>query len=98
MLRLVSRHPARLALGFAIMARDSATRLRLTTIVIFCDRAIKWARTAADVSGEIVVDAGCGETLVDEVARDGQITATEAEQLRRQFAEIQTEAREGRII
>lgn len=98
MISLNPRHPIRLALGFFIMLRDAAQRLRQPTVLVLADNGARWATQAAAVDGEIVRDAGCGETLVTEVARDGKITPVEAEQLRKAFTEIQTEAREGRVL
>ncbi len=95
---LATRHPIVLALGFGVMVRDAATRLRLSTLLVYCERGIAYCRRAADVEGEIVRDAGCGETLVDEVARDGKITPAETAQLRRAFEEIRVEAHEGKIL
>ena len=54
--------------------------------------------TVREVFCELVREAGEGEMLVEEVARDGKITATEAKQLRDLFAEMGTEAREGRVV
>lgn len=80
------------------MLGQAAQRLRQPTVLVLADNGARWARKAADVDGEIVRDAGCGQTLVDEVARDGKITTAEAAQLRRAFTEIEEEAREGRVL
>lgn len=95
---LAPRHPVRLAVGSARILGDLAQRIRNSAILIWAEKGEQWAREAAGVDSEIARDAGNGELLVDEVARDGVITPTEAAQLRRHFSEIGTEAREGRIV
>lgn len=96
--RLARLHPLRLVLGGARFARDLARRAGCTSCVVWCEQVEAWALRAGTVTCEIARDAGCGETLVDEVARDGVITPAEAAQLRRQFGEIATEAVEGRVV
>lgn len=95
---LASRHPVQLVLGGIMLAEQMATTRRQLTLAALCDSAIDWAHDARDVVVEIVRDAGNAALLVEEIARDGRITPAEAAQMRRVLQEIETEAREGKVI
>jgi hypothetical protein len=95
---LAEQHPVQLVMGGLLLAEELAAKDRQLSLACLCDMAAEWCDSARAVFAEIAADAGCGETLVDEVAKDGVITPTEARQLRGLFEEIGTEAREGRIV
>ena len=95
---LTRDHPAQLCWGFLLEVEEQARLKHQLVFTFLADCARPAVLTVCDVFREIVRDAGNGETLVDEVALDGVITTTEARQLRGLFAEIGTEAREGRVV
>ena len=95
---LAPTHPIQAVFGGLLLGEELARKTGQLSLAVLCDQAAEWADTAREVFAEIVRDAGGGELLVDEVARDGHITPTEARQLRGIFEEIETEAREGRVI
>lgn len=91
-------HPVQMVIGAVLVADELATRRGQLSLAVMCEKAAEWACATRDVLVEIARDAGNGELLVDEIARDGLITPTEARQARALFGEIGTEAREGRVI
>lgn len=91
-------HPVQLVLGGLLIAEELATKNRQLSLAVLCEKAAEWACESRAVLVEIAQDAGNGELLVEEIARDGIITITEARQARGLFAEIGTQAREGRIL
>lgn len=95
---LVPAHPIQAVFGGLLLGEELARKTGQLSLAVLCEQAMEWADTAREVFSEIVRDAGAGEVLVDDVAKDGVITPTEANQLRGIFAEIETEAREGRVI
>lgn len=91
-------HPIQAVFGGLLLGEELARKTGQLSLAVLCEQAMEWADTAREVFAEIVRDAGVGETIVDEVAKDGVITTTEARQLRGIFEEIETEAREGRVV
>lgn len=95
---LSEEHPVQAVMGGLLIAEELARKGAQLSLATICESAAEWCDNVVAVFEEIAADAGNGELLVDEVAKDGQITAREAKQLRGLFAEIKTEASEGRII
>lgn len=95
---LAPTHPVQSVFGGLLLGEELARKTGQLSLVVICDAAAEWADSAREVFAEIVRDAGAGELLVDEVAKDGVITPSEARQLRGLFEEIATEAREGRVL
>lgn len=95
---LIADHPAQLCWGFVLEVERLAVERRQLVFSFLADCARPAVLTVREVFKELVREAGEGEMLVEEVARDGKITETEAKQLRDLFSEIGTEAREGRVI
>lgn len=85
-------------MGGILIAEELARKGAQLSLATVCESAAEWCDQVIAVFEEIARDADSGELLVDEVAKDGVITRAEAKQLRSHFAEIGTEAREGRII
>lgn len=96
--QLHEEHPVQAVFGGLMIAADLATKGRQLSLATICESAAEWCDQVWEVFAEIARDAGNGEILVDEVARDGVITKREAKQLRSLFAEIGTEAIEGRVL
>lgn len=95
---LVGQHPVQLVMGGLLLAEELAAKDRQLSLACLCGMAAEWCDQVREVLAEIGRDAGNGELLVDEVARDGVITPREAKQLRGLFSEIGIEATEGRIL
>lgn len=95
---LAHSHPIQAVFGGLLLGEELARKNGQLSLAVLCASAAEWADTARDVFAEIVRDAGAGELLVDEVAKDGHITPKEARQLRGIFEEIETEAREVRVL
>lgn len=95
---LYREHPAQLCWGFLLLVEEQAREKHQLVFTFLAQVARPAVLTVREVIQEIVREAGEGTTLVDEVAKDGVITTTEARQIRGLFEEIETEAREGRVI
>lgn len=98
MTTLAHNHPIQAVFGGLLLGEELARKTGQLSLAVICESAAEWADSARDVFAAIVRDAGAGELLVDEVAKDGHITPTEARQLRGIFEEIEVEAKEGRVI
>lgn len=95
---LARTHPVQTLFGELVLQEQLAMRGRQLTFAVIARDCIEWAVETRDVLREIARDAGNGEALVDEVARDGRITPVETGQLRGMFQEIGFEAVEGKIV
>lgn len=91
-------HPMQRVFGGLLMASDLASRNRQLSLGVICEAATEWATETADVFREIARDAGCGAMLVEEAAKDGVFSPTEARQIGGLFREIEEEAVEGKVI
>ncbi len=97
-LKLHGRHPALLALGFIRLALKLAVSARHQSEAILLEMGERAASEARDVVTEIARDADHGRFLVRELLADGEASEADRRQLDLHFAEIQTQALEGRII
>ena len=95
---LYREHPAQLCWGFLLLVEEQARETHQLIFGFLAEVARPAVLTVREVIQEVARDAGEGAILVDEVAEDGVITPTEARQIRGLFEEIETEAKEGRVI
>lgn len=93
---LVETHPIQEAFAFVNLIKARADQQLLFRQL--ADWGIEELHEAEAVFVEIAADAANGRDLVNEVASDGVITDAERKQINDLLAEIETEAREGRVI
>jgi hypothetical protein len=95
---LGSRHPCLRALGFIRLALKLALSNRHQSEGILLEMAEKAASDSRDVHAENARDAEHGRFLLRELLADGHASEADVRQLDLHFAEIHTQATEGRVI
>lgn len=98
MIALESHHPSQLCFGAVLFAVEKANARGQALIESICRDACNYARETGELLREIATDAQYGLDRANAAKADGIITLGELAELEAVFAEIQEEARTGKII